>query len=337
MSCFIQTADIHIGACRSLEGYLERHKSVLQQINEIAFNEKIPLIIAGDLTDNRTTTHDERLLLSWWLGDIERKKIPTIVICGNHDHLYGEVTQLDGFKHMPFTNIKLVTWHPDIEIIGDTGFICIPWRGYSSEELSEIVLEKLPLISSCKYKVVIAHECITGVKTDSGRVLTKGASIPKGMSDITYWALGDIHKSQKANVSNAYYCGTPAQWSFDQELPKGVLKVDLECPSKKPELIPIQSKPLKVIHSIKEIKEDAYYKLIGGYEEVIKANKEHMVVRTEYDSSKEITTEYTKVGIVDGLNSFLADKGICEDLQKKAICWVSDLLKLEKTDEVVVV
>lgn len=326
MSWFIQTGDIHIGECRSLDDYLPRHKQVLTQIMDTAYNEGLPLLITGDVTHNKNTTHDERYLLFWWFGEIEKRKIPTVVIAGNHDHLSGEVTQLDIFKYIPYQYIKVFTWHPGIHVIGDIGIIAIPWRGYTSEEIKRIVVEKLPQIEEQKYKVVMLHECISGVKLDSNFLVTKGMAIPK-IPEITYWAIGDIHKHQKGNVANSYYSGAPCQWKFDDSLPKGILKVDLDHPGS-PTLLPLTFKPLKTIHSVKEINEDAYYKLIGGYDEVIKANREQMVVATDYDNEKERTTEYVKVGILDGLPEFLAEKGIEESSQKRAVTWVTTLLKL---------
>lgn len=325
---FIQAGDIHIGACRSLEGYLERHKHVLVQIMDLAYNLGLPLLITGDLTHSKTTTHDESYLLHWWFGEIEKRKIPTVVIAGNHDHLYGEVTQLDELRCMPFNFIKIVTWHPDIHIMGDMGIICIPWRGYTSQDIAQIVKDKLPLIADCKYRVVMLHECVAGVRLDNGLILAKGTAIP-AIAEITYWAIGDIHKFQVTNVANGFYSGSPAQFAFDDSLPKGVLEVDLRHPSRMPKLHPLQSKPLKTVHSITEITEDAYYKLVGGYAEVIKANKEKLVVRTEYNHSETTTREYVKLGIVDGLAEYLSKKGIDEPLQKKGIEWVTNLLQLK--------
>lgn len=327
----IQTGDIHLGASRSLEGYLERHRSILYQIIDIAYNKGYPLLITGDLTHSKTTTHEESYLLHLWLSEIEKRKIPTVIIAGNHDHIYGEMTQLDELKCMPFEHIKIITWHPDIHIIHDLGIICIPWRGYTSENIKQIVNEKLPLISHCTYKVVMLHECVTGVSTDNGFIMTKGITLPS-IPSITYWALGDIHKFQRVNLANAYYSGSPAQFAFDDTLPKGVIEVDLMHPSAQPTLIPLTFKPLKVISHVEEITDDAYYKLIGGYEEVIKANRENLVVATEYDRKKESAIEYVKTGILEGLADFLAKKSIDESYQKKAIDWVSKLLKLEATN-----
>lgn len=323
---FLQTGDVHIGECRSLAGYLERHKSILTQIIDYAYNLHLPLFICGDLTHTKSTNYEEQFLLFWWLGEIEKRKIPTIIIAGNHDHLWGEVTQLDGYKYMPFNYIKIVTWHPDVHIVGHIGVICIPWRGYKTEDIKKIVLEKLPLINHCPYKVVMLHECISGVRLDSGKILTSGTAIPN-IPEITYWAVGDIHKYQQTNVTNGYYSGSPAQYRFDDDLPKGVIQIDLDHPSKEPIFLPITSKPLKTINNVEEISDDAYYRLIGDYDEIIKANNEPLVVKAEYDSVQEQIITYERLGICDGLPEFLANKGISEELQKKAISWIGNLLK----------
>jgi len=324
---FIQTSDIHIGACRSFEGYLDRHKNVLTQIIDHAYNSGLPLLIPGDLLDSKSTTYDERFLLDWWLCEIEKRQIPTVITAGNHDHLWGEVTQLDGLKYMPFKYIKIVTWHPDVIFLGDIGIICIPWRKYKTEEIKKIVLEKLPLISHCTYRVVMLHECIAGVKSDSGRIIPNGTSIPN-IPEITYWAVGDIHKFQPTNVANGYYCGAPTQFKFDDSMSKGVIKVDLTHPSKEPEFLPLSFKPMKTISSIDEISDDAYYRLVGNYEEMIKANNEPAIVKTEYDENQQQAIVYEKLGICEGLPDFLATKGISEDMQQKAVTWISNLLNI---------
>jgi len=323
---FIQVGDIHVGECRSLANYLARHESVLTQIMDTAYNYGLPLVITGDITNSKSTTYEERFLIDWWFSEIEKRKIPTVVITGNHDHLWGEVTQLDGLKMMPFKYVKIVTWHPDICVLGNIGVICIPWRGYKTEEINKIVSEKIPLLSNCEYRVVMLHECIAGMKADSGKIIPTGTAIPN-VPEIDYWAVGDIHKFQMTNVSNGYYSGAPAQYKFDDTLPKGLLRVDLKHPSKEPVLIPLMFKPLKTVSSVEEITEDAYYRIVGNYEEIIKANNDPMVVKTEYDDSQERTIVYERVGICEGLPEFLANKGINEDTQQRAVAWVTDLLK----------
>ena len=325
MNSFIQTGDIHVGECRSLTNYLPRHESVLIQILNIADDSGLPLFITGDIANSKTTTFQERFLIDWWFSEIEKRKIPTIVITGNHDHLWGEVTQLDGLKLMPFKYVKFVTWHPEVHVLGDIGVICIPWRGYKTEEISKIVSDQLPMVARCKYRVVMLHECIAGMKADSGKIIPTGTAIPN-VPEIDYWAIGDIHKFQMSNVTNGYYSGAPAQFKFDDTPSKGVIKVDLKHSAKEPEFIPIVFKPLKTASSVDEITEDAYYKIVGNYEEIIRANNDPNVVKTDYDDSQERIIVYERAGICEGLPEFLAAKGINEDMQQKAVTWVNKLL-----------
>jgi len=325
MSKFIQTSDIHVGECRSLEGYLERHRSVLKQITSMAIERRLPLIVPGDIFHTKTTTHQERFVVDEWFGELERNCIPTIITAGNHDHLWGEVTQLDGYAKLPFKYVQIATWHPKVVKIGDVGYICISWRNYKTKEIQDIVLKNLPLIEDSKYKVVLLHECITGVKLDNGFVMPTGTAIPK-IPQVTYWAVGDIHNFQRTNVANGYYAGAPAQFKFDDKEPKGVIVVDLEHPSREPEFEALVSKSLRTITSVGEITDDAYYKIKGNLEEVIKANREAQVVKSEFVKTAEDVLEYEKMGIVDGLPEFLAEKGLEAAEQQKAVSWVRNIV-----------
>ena len=321
---FIQTSDIHVGECRSLEDYLSRHKSILQQITDFAVDTKLPLVIPGDIFHAKKTPHEEKFLVDWWFGDLDEKQIPTIITAGNHDHLYGEVTQLDGYQYHPYKYVKIVTWKPKVLTIGDIGFICISWGGYQTDQIEKIVRSKLPMIAQKKYKVVLLHECISGVTLDNGFIMPSGTKIPK-IPEITYWAVGDIHNHQKTNVVNGYYAGAPAQFKFDDKLPKGLIVVDLEHPSLKPKFHPLKSKALKTVTSVTDIEDDSYYKIKGTLDEVIKANRENKVVKSELVKENEDVLEYDKLGIVDGLPEFLASKGIDPERQKKAVAWVQSV------------
>lgn len=326
---FIQTSDIHIGECRSLKGYLGRHKQILEQILNAAIQSGLPLIISGDLFHRKDTTYEERTLASWWLGSIERAKIPCIVTAGNHDHLKGTITQIDDYKYMPFNFVKVVGWQPETVIIGDTGYVCISWGNYTTEQLAEITRNHLPLIKDCKYKVVLVHECIVGSRVDNGFLMPKGTAIPV-IPEITYWAVGDIHTTQQVNVKNGWYAGAPAQFKFDDVLPKGVLKVNLDAPDVQPEFIPVNVKPLKVVSSVEQITEDAYYMVEGDdFKDILAGNQHEQVVKTKWSRPVFDALVYQKMGIIDGLPEFLAEKGIPEAQQQFAVDWVKQSLNIQ--------
>lgn len=320
---FIQTSDIHIGECRSLENYLVRHKSILQSLIDASVSRgKIPLIVPGDLFHTKSNTIEEKFLADWWLGQIEFLGIPAIITAGNHDHLYGEVTHLDGYMHMPFRNVKIVGFKPTAHIINDTGFICISWGGYGAKELKKIVEDLLPQVKNCKHIVALVHECMAGAQFDNGMILPKGSQLPS-IDEITYWAVGDIHMHQRLNLPNAYYAGAPAQFKFDDVLPKGYLVVDLEKPTK-PKFCPIHVKPLVVVNSVDQMTEDAYYMVKGSFEEVMRANQNSSVVKAEWIKDEAQVFEFQKLEITDGLPEFLSEKGLTEQEQKEAIEWVKN-------------
>lgn len=323
---FLQVSDIHIGECRSLEGYLERHRSILTQVLEQAKQRKLPLIVPGDLFHLKNTTYEERLLGSWFLGSIEDAGIDAIFTAGNHDHLRGKLTQIDDYKYMPFKKVKIIGWDPETHIIGDIGFIGISWGGYTTLDLEDIVIAHLPKIRHCKYKVVLVHECIIGSMVDNGQTMPKGTAGLPNIPEITYWAVGDIHVHQKINLPNAYYAGAPAQFKFGDVARKGMIEVDLENPTAQPIFIPIQSKQLKTVNSVAEIQEDAYYRVEGSLEEVLLANQHEKVVKTDWIRPESAAIDLSNLTITDGLPQFLADKGLPEKFQKMGVEWVEKAL-----------
>jgi exonuclease SbcD len=331
MAKILQCSDIHIGACRDLPNYRDRHQKALRQITDIAATRRVPLIIAGDVVDNKKTTHEERYLVDEWFGDLEKKKIETIIITGNHDYLYDGRTQLDGYNVLPFEYVHFVTWEPRPIVLCDIGFICIPWRGYSVDAIEEIVKRLLPLVAHCRYRVVVLHECIVGSKGNDGYVIPKGTKIPD-IPDITYWALGDLHSLQPANRANSWYAGAPLQYCFNDDLPKGLIEVDLEHPSIRPTLIPITAKPLKTVKSVAEISDDAFYKVVGSFDEVIEASFNENVIKTDIEGAVNFDDgDYTQTAITSGLAEFLAAKGIGPEYQEYAITWVQNLLGIPST------
>jgi len=321
---FVQASDIHIGESRTLPNYLERHAPVLWQIQDRCIQERLPLILPGDVFHTKTPTFEERLLADRFFGRCEAEKIPTIVTPGNHDHLYGEVTLLDGYKHYPLTYVKIVTYKPEVAVIGDTAFICVGWGNYSKDDLEQIVRGFLPGVMQYKYRVALVHECIVGSRFDNGLVSPKGSSLPN-ISEITYWAVGDIHTFQPTNLPNGFYAGAPLQFRFDDQQTKGYLVVDLDHPTN-PTFVPSQFRKLKTVDSVDQIIDDSYYMVRGGMDEVLKGNKLDNVLRTDYEFTEKTAISYTKLSITDGLPEFLALHGFDNQYQERAVKWVNKSL-----------
>lgn len=324
---FLQIGDIHIGECRNLDGYLERHKSILEQAIFYAKHYQLPLVVSGDLFHLKGTTHKERHLAAWFLNEIEKTPHGGLVIGGNHDHIEGEFTQLHEYEIMPFTKVKIIPKKPQIVQLFGIEFFCIPWGGYSTEELEKIVLGMAKQSTSALPRVVVMHECLIGSKFDNGTLAPKGCKIPN-LAGISYWAIGDLHAFQKTNVPNGYYAGAPAQFKSDDVPGKGMLLVELSKPTE-PKFLPIKTKEIRVVKSYAEVKDDAYYIVEGEYEDVLKANRDANVIRAEWKPAESQAMVYQKLGIYDGLPEFLANKGLSEERQGYAVDWVKKVLNLE--------
>lgn len=325
---FVQTGDIHIGESRNCVGYLERHKNVLWQILEYCESNKLPLLISGDLFHRNDTKHEERKLAFDFLAEIEKRKIYSVITSGNHDHIEGEKTQLDAIENLPFKYIKIVRWKPEAIKLGNIGIIALSWQDYNTQQISDIVTNLYPLISECEHKVVMVHEFVWGSAMDNGRILYRGLKLPADMPQIHYWALGDIHTHQPGNLPNSWYSGAPLQFKFDCKIDKGFIKVNLPF-SEKPEFIRTKFKPFITVTSMDQMTEDAYYNLEGSAQEIVNAQNDSRVIRSNWvkDISQALD-DITSNGfsVTHGLTDYLASKNISKDWQTKALDFVRKIV-----------
>ena len=253
MTKILHTGDLHLNALRDFEGFLGRAERTLNQISELAAEEAVDVVVvAGDLYHSKSISHLERQLLSDWLGSCP---VPVIAISGNHEtrsEEFGDTTlsYLARLKHKKHT---VHDGAPRILKKCGCSWLLFPYYGWTHTEftlLLEAMLEHVPVNRPV---VVVLHEYVTGAKTDTGfekkersKIVLLGDRFPQ----ITYWALGDVHKCQ-AILPHAWYCGSPHQTKFDEVLPKGVLIVDTDNPTE-PTFVPLESTPLLLFEELPE-------------------------------------------------------------------------------------
>lgn len=230
MARFLHTADLHLNALRinHRDGYLPRAAWVLDEIAKMATRYDCEcIVVAGDVFDRPDTTIAERQLLSDWLGALE---VPAILISGNHDSRssrFGDtclsyLSALDLGKHFVHDGM------PRIEERFGCSWLLLPHHGWKDDEFHLIVEAMLEEARPDLPRVVVCHEAVYGCRTDSDHQLTKSKYIKlRERSDVSYWAMGDIHKPQRL-FSNGYYAGSPHQINFGEEQKRGVLLVDTE-------------------------------------------------------------------------------------------------------------
>jgi len=253
MPRFLHTADWHLNALRTHKGYLKRNRRMMDSVLKIAREESVDfIIIAGDIYDRLDITHAERQVFSEWLADCE---IPVVAVSGNHEKRSGEVGDT-GLSYLAALRGQLsshLVYDGPPTMIYQMGcyFVLLPYQGWTDQELHlilQLLIRKGPRFEPAEHLdhpiIVVMHEAVSGCKTDTGVELTKNHAIriDKSIPEITYWALGDIHVSQKI-LDNAYYSGSPHQINFGEIQDKGVLIVDTDNPSE-PKFRPVDSTPL---------------------------------------------------------------------------------------------
>ena len=83
---FLHTSDLHIGKKIFETSLLEEQRHMLKQIFDMAVEEAVEaLVIAGDIYDRSMPATEAVMLLDEFLTWFSEKKIPVIMISGNHD------------------------------------------------------------------------------------------------------------------------------------------------------------------------------------------------------------------------------------------------------------
>lgn len=244
----LHTADLHVGDSRNLPNYLERQHAMLAWLTRMAVDHQVAaLLIAGDIFDTKHVLPRERDMFMEWLFDHDRagkaNGFVTVMINGNHDEIEDGYTLLHGLKRLMERGLLQTTMVVELharclEVVPGLQVACMPAAGYKGDELSTAVrafrkaldLKAEKTGQPVQHFVVMAHEAIAGAYNEAGTYKAKGPGIDQSL-DVTYWALGDIHKPYQQMAPNAWYPGSPIQHEFgDVSTTRGALLVDLDDP-----------------------------------------------------------------------------------------------------------
>ncbi|MBR4904768.1 MAG: exonuclease SbcCD subunit D [Selenomonadaceae bacterium] len=247
----LHTADWHLGKTLKGQSLIDDQEYILKQILDIA-KDVDAVLIAGDIYDRGIPPADAVNLFDETLNRLAEKKLPTLIIAGNHD----SATRLNfGSKIFANQNIFIVSKVTDqpAQIVleddfGEVYFSLIPYFapieiqtkffGEDSERLTfndankfyiDLARKKIP---DNKRSVAIAHVFLTGgIESDSERKFVGGAANvdSKVFNEYSYVALGHLHSPQKISVENIRYSGSPLKYSFDEaNHKKSVTIIDLD-------------------------------------------------------------------------------------------------------------
>lgn len=229
-------SDLHIGKKFKEFSMLDDQEYILSEIIKTVDIE-IPdcVVIAGDIYDKTIPPTDAVILFDKFLYDLSKRKIPTLIISGNHDSpervsFGGRLMEAEGIYISPVFNgeIKPVVLQDEI---GDVNFYLFPFvkpvqvRKYfpdkkieSYQDAVKTVIDSLELKSDSR-NVLVAHQFVTGSTLgNSEEFMIGGAENVDAelFMDFDYTALGHIHHPQNVGSEKIRYCGSPLKYHFDE-------------------------------------------------------------------------------------------------------------------------
>lgn len=278
---FLHTADLHIGKRVNEFSMLEDQEYILRQILKTADKEQVEaVLIAGDVYDKQVPSAEAVRLFDWFLTQLNSRKLPVIVIGGNHDSVerlsFGaQIMEESGVYLTQSYDGKVVPVRLEDEY-GPVNLWMLPFlkpamvkRFFSEQDIVtyqdalETVIGNMELNRE-ERNLLIAHQFVTGAVTggseDSVEVFVGGvenvdASV---FADFDYVALGHIHRAQSAGGEQIRYSGTPLKYSFSEiRHEKSVTIAEL----KEKGSLTVHQVPLKPLHDMREIR--------GSYEELV--------------------------------------------------------------------
>jgi len=221
--------------------------SAFEQFVDFAIKTKPDLIIhAGDLFDSVRPNNRAITFAIKQFVRLSKKKIPVVIIAGNHEHPKlretGHIFQI--FDHIenicPVYNAK----YEKIEFEKEKILIHAIPQCNSKKEFDE-ELKKLKPIKDFDYNIFVTHGAIIGIKEFSMNefnelIISKNAL----KKDFDYIALGHYHKYTKI-AENVFYSGAIESLSFsDANEKKGFIELELSKVKLKHNFIEITTRPM---------------------------------------------------------------------------------------------
>lgn len=262
----IHTADLHLGRNRKYDDYLAQQSfmlaGILAQVEKACRDNPsadVYLVLSGDVFDrNQDTRRSEFVLFltSFLQPLIAMRKafqnLQVFVIDGNHDR---EPNPDEPSVLMPLRDLFTEHFHFAVvqpKVSEQHSMLMLPYGGYSAKEMRSY-------IENSRAQLVMAHECLNRMQTDTGWTPPRNQEKYIEIDDVlpeTRVAgvfLGDIHRCQPMDKGRlCWYSGSPVTLDHGHKMPKGILHhfysrtADGLVKAKEPELVPIDDPRIKM-------------------------------------------------------------------------------------------
>ncbi len=219
---FAHIADTHI---KNLK-YHHEYGIVFEKLYETLREENVDYIIhCGDIAHTKTQISPEfvEMCTKFFrnLADIA----PTYIILGNHDGNLKNSSRQDAL-----TPIADALAHPRLHLLKNSGEVVLD--NFAAINVLSVFDEDNWVSPSDPDKVNIAlyHGSISGVKTDTGFIMTHGEHPIEIFEGHDYAFLGDIHKTNQTldEDGRVRYCGSTVQQNHGETNDKGYLVWDIK-------------------------------------------------------------------------------------------------------------
>lgn len=233
---FFHLSDLHLGKRLNKFSLIDDQRFVLEQVLAYMDEEKPDaVIIAGDVYDKSIPSAEAVQLFDFFLVEIAKRKITTLVVSGNHDsaerNAFGaQLMQLSGVYLSPVFDGKpqKVTLHDEN---GNVNFYLLPFlksiqvaHAFPDQNVSDITSAMQIIISNIELNrnernVLIAHQFVAGGEIcDSEEIFIGGSDNVNAQifMPFDYVALGHLHKAQFVDNQKIRYSGTLLKYSFSE-------------------------------------------------------------------------------------------------------------------------
>ena len=219
---FAHIADTHI---KNLKYHYE-YGIVFEKLYKTLREENVDYIIhCGDIAHTKTQISPEfvEMCTKFFrnLADIA----PTYIILGNHDGNLKNSSRQDAL-----TPIAEALEHPRLHLLKDSGEVVLD--NFAALNVLSVFDEDNWVSPSDSEKINIAlyHGSISGVKTDTGYIMTHGEHPIEIFEGHDYAFLGDIHKTNQIldDEGRIRYCGSTVQQNHGETNDKGYLVWDIK-------------------------------------------------------------------------------------------------------------
>jgi exonuclease SbcD len=278
----LHTADLHLGKTVNEVDLLSDQRDMLQQLLSVIDRKKPDvLLLSGDIYDRSVPPEKAVELLDAFLTDLSSRKIPTLVISGNHDSeerlAYGSALFAKSGIHIAGKFAGAMEEVTLEDAYGPVHFYLLPFvkastvRYYFPEaEIPDYEAAVRTVIGAAApdpaaRNVCLAHQFVTFSGKDpalagseSGGALEVGAVERVGsgvFAPFDYTALGHIHGYQEMEEGRVVYSGSPLKYSL-REIGQDKFFVLVDLGEKRGEKadLSIQRIPVKPLHEMRRIK-----------------------------------------------------------------------------------